>query len=192
MPTRSSDWQAHFAGFAVYFASYLAQPAADCILAWAPLMQFLALLIQPAAHRARSVLFVMLLAVLAAYFAAAHDASLDFARFVATYQIAHLPEQDCWHCVLNASHFVEYEAAKLAKRHHLLDGYDLAHCAPLVIAELPHEHRRFVALALLFCFGYLAAHDWAIVVPAPAPVALAQGLLYQHWGGGCPLANVQR
>ena len=57
-------------------------------------MQFLALLIQPAAHRARSVLFAMQLAVLAVYFAAAHDASLDFARFVVTYQIAHLPEQD--------------------------------------------------------------------------------------------------
>ena len=54
-------------------------------------MPFRVWLILPAAHRALSVRSAILIARLAVYFAAVHDAFLDSARFVAIYHIARLP-----------------------------------------------------------------------------------------------------
>ncbi len=122
-------------------------------------MRFRVLLILLAAHRVLSVLFAMLLVVRAVYFAAAHDAPLDFVRFVAIYHVAQLPAQDYSRYALNASRFVEYEAAMLAKRHHLPDVCGRAHYARTVIADWSHGHQIFAALAPLSHFGYVAAHD---------------------------------
>ena len=143
-------------------------------------MPFRVWLILPAAHRALSVRSAMRLAVLAVCFAAARDAFLDSARFVAIYRIAGLPAQDYSHHALSASHFAEYAAALLAEHRHPSAARDLAHCARTVIADLINAHRLFVALALLSRFGYAAAPELGSAVLAQALVALAQGQLCQH------------
>ncbi len=79
----------------------------------------------------------------------------------------------------------------LAKHHHLPDACGLAHCVPLVIAELSLAHQLSVALALLSRFGYLLLIIKHLLALELIPAALAQEQLYQQLGVGCPPVGAQ-